>query len=244
MNYIKPDWPTPAHIKAYTTVKTSWGGRQPYHDINKGNYTAQHPAYVSESKSLTELLGLPDDPIWITQTHSSIAIEAKPENKENTADASYTTEPNRVCVVMTADCLPILMTNRAGNCVAAIHAGWRGLAAGIIETTLTAIKLPPEEILIWLGPAIGPTKFEVGIDVYEAFIHQHPQSEQAFLPHREGKWLANLYDLARLRLQSLGINQIYGGNFCTFSQEELFFSYRRDKGHTGRMASLIWIEEN
>lgn len=244
MNFITPNWPAPKHIKAYTTLRTGWGGRKPHHDLNKGNYKNDDPHYVAESENLKKLLHLPDEPIWITQTHSNIAIEALPENKERLADASYTNKANHVCVVLTADCLPILICNQQGTHVAVIHAGWRGLANGIIETTLAALGRDVTGFMVWLGPAIGPSKFEVGKDVYDAFTTQHADTELAFQPHIEGKWHADLYTLAKIRLKKLGISQIYGGEYCTYTQQDLFFSYRRDKGRTGRMASLIWIESN
>jgi YfiH family protein len=185
---------------------------------------------------------LPNEPIWLTQTHSTIAVEAIPEHAEQTADASYTDTVNRVCVVLTADCLPLLICNSRGTKVAAIHAGWRGLAGGIIENTLEKLALPGSELLVWLGPAIGPQKFEVGNDVYDAFIAQDESARMAFIPKAHDKWLANLYLLATQRLNKLGVTAIYGGDYCTHTQSDLFFSYRRDHGKTGRMASAIWIQ--
>jgi polyphenol oxidase len=229
MKYIKPDWPAPSPIKAYTTVRTGWG--------------ANNPDYMKESRDLESLLSLPEQPIWIKQKHTAIAIEAALKNKEQIADATYTSQCNRICIVLTADCLPILICNQQGTHVAAIHAGWRGLASGIIEATVQALQQPAQELLVWLGPAIGPQKFEVGRDVYDAFTHQSTESATAFTAYTEGKWLADLYALARIRLKWQGISQIYGGHFCTYTQEDLFFSYRRDKGITGRMASLIWVSE-
>ena len=227
MNYIEPIWPAPDHVKAYTTVRKGWTGRQ-----------AQ-----TENDALETLLALPTAPLWVTQKHTAIAIEATPENKEHIADATFTSQPNRVCVVLTADCLPLLICDQEGTQVAAIHAGWRGLANGVIEATVQALQQPAHNLLVWLGPAIGPQKFEVGRDVYDLFTQTHPESMTAFTPHQEEKWLADLYKLARIRLQKQGISRIYGGNFCTYTQEDLFFSYRRDKGNTGRMASLIWINK-
>jgi YfiH family protein len=223
MNFIQPNWPAPRHIKAYTTVRSAWSAR-------------------TEGEPLKTLLNLPEEPIWLKQTHSAIALPATPENLDKNGDASFTSATNRVCIALTADCLPVLITNRQGTAVAAIHAGWRGLSAGVIEETLHAMHLPEEDVLIWLGPAIGPQKFEVGKDVYDAFISRHEESASAFMPHAEGKWLANLYELARIRLRLRGITQIYGGDFCTYSQPDLFFSFRRDKGKQGNMANLIWIE--
>jgi len=224
MKYIQPNWPAPQHIKAYTTTRSGWSGR-----------------YVENNHQLETVLQLPEEPIWMTQTHSTIAIEATPENKDQIADASFTTKPNRICIVLTADCLPILLCNKQGTSIAAIHAGWRGLAGGIIETTLQALHQPGDSILAWLGPAIGPQQFEVGKDVYDAFADRHAESVSAFIPYSQGKWLANLYTLAKIRLKLQGVSQIYGGDFCTFTQADMFFSYRRDKSKTGRLASMIWI---
>lgn len=243
MKYITPNWPAPKNIKAYTTSRIGWGGRKPFHDVNKGNYTSQDLNYVTESNQLIQLLNLPNEPIWITQNHSTIVVQALPENKEQIADASFTDQTNQVCVVMTADCLPVLMCNRKGTTVAAIHAGWRGLSGGILEATLEAMGESANDVLVWLGPAIGPEKFEVGQDVYNSFVSTHPEAASAFKPVNPHKWLANLYELAKIRLNLQNVKHIYGGEFCTYTQKELFFSYRRDQGRTGRMASLIWISE-
>lgn len=241
MEFITPQWPAPSHIKAFTTTRLGWSGRKPFPNSNRDNTTQDNENSLEESQKLVTLLNLPDHPIWITQTHTSLVLEATLANKEKIADASYTQSPNAVCAVLTADCLPILICNKSGTTVAAIHAGWRGLAGGIIENTIQALHLAPEDILVWLGPAIGPGKFEVGKDVFDAFISTSPESELAFIPHHENKWFANLYDLAKIRLKNQGIVHIYGGDWCTYNQEEWFFSYRRDNGKTGRMASLIWI---
>ena len=240
MKYITPNWPAPACIKAYTTARSGWGGRRPHHDTHPGFYTSD----TEESGTLKSLLHLPEEPIWLTQTHSTITIPATPENREKNADASFTNETNRICAVLTADCLPLLICNKQGTHIAAIHAGWRGLANGIIETTLTSLQQPAHDLLVWLGPAIGPQKFEVGKDVYDAFTQKHAESDSAFAPLSGDKWLADLYALAKIRLKLQGISHIYGGEFCTFTQDDLFFSYRRDKGKTGRMASLIWISHD
>lgn len=244
MNYILPNWPAPPQIKAYTTVRNGWGKRALHHDLHGGNFIPNHPEYIEESRRLEELLNLPNQPIWITQTHSTHVVEACSKNQAQLADASFTNKTKQICIVMTADCLPILICHRQASHVAAIHAGWRGLANGIIEATLDALNCPPEELLVWFGPAIGPEKFEVGKDVYDAFISKHEESSSAFKPQTEGKWLANLYELATIRLRLRGICNTYGGQFCTYSQPDLFFSYRRDRARTGSMASLIWIDEN
>jgi polyphenol oxidase len=228
MNFIAPVWPAPASIHAFTTTRHSFG--------------KEAPKLAEETQKLMTLFALPSAPIWINQVHATTIVKANPKILNAEADATFTDETRRVCVVLTADCLPILICNKQGTHVAAIHAGWRGLAAGIIERSITALALPPEDLLIWFGPAIGPEKFEVGEDVFNSFTQADPDAIAAFTPHIPGKWLANLYQLAKMRLQKLGVNHIYGGDYCTHSQDDLFFSYRRDKGTPGRMASLIWID--
>lgn len=228
MNYIQPEWPAPKNIKAFTTLKSAWHG------------VKDHQLADDELRSL---LSLPNTPMWVNQTHSTIVLEAKPENKHQIADATFTMNTNCVCVILTADCLPILLCDRSGTQVAAIHAGWRGLLNGIIEETLASLPSPRSELLAWFGPAIGPTKFEVGIEVYDAFTAKHAASFDAFQPTKPGKWLANLYLLAQIRLNQSGVTAIYGGNYCTMTQADLFHSYRREKENAGRMASLIWITD-
>lgn len=228
-SFLTPDWPAPANIKAYTTTRHGWGDPE---------------SRVLKSESIEKLvktLQLPDTPIWLKQYHSIVVVKASPDQRGAEADASFSIDSPQICMVETADCLPILICNSAGTTVAAIHAGWRGLAAGIIESTLVAMAQPADELLVWLGPAIGPNKFEVGRDVYDAFVSRNADTKSAFVPHKE-KWLANLYELARQRLNAHGIAAIYGGEYCTHSQPDLFYSYRRDGGSTGRMASVIWLE--
>lgn len=219
---ILPDWPAPNHIKAFTTLRDTW----------------------QDKSSIVAPFQLPVAPIWLKQVHGINVVRACPENLDKEADASFTDQQKHICVVLTADCLPLLITNRKGTHVAAIHAGWRGLAAGIIEATLDKLSLPSNDLLVWLGPAIGPEKFEVGDDVYQAFLSNYPQSTKAFVPHAEGKWLANLYELAKICLALKGVSHVYGGEFCTYTQNHLFHSYRRDKNAAGRLASLIWIENS
>lgn len=226
--FIQPNWPAPSQVRAYTTLRDGFN-------------LPKSTDHTAEDCVLGKLFDLPEPPIWINQTHSNIVIPASLDVRDKEADAAYTNITNRVCVVLTADCLPVLLTRKDGSQVAAIHAGWRGLSAGIIENTIKAMQSPGEELLAWLGPAIGPTKFEVGQDVYESFTGQDPSAEQAFIKTSADKWLANLYLLARLRLGAMGVADIYGGDYCTHTQSELFFSYRRENGTKGRMASLIWI---
>ena len=186
---------------------------------------------------------LPSSPYWLNQTHSVDVIKL-PSSSLN-ADASYTTEKNTVCIVQTADCLPLLVTNIEGTIVASIHAGWRGLLNGVIENTIEKMNVSPNELLIWLGPAISQQHFEVGFDVKNSFCEKHIESEKAFHLISDQKWLADIYALAKIRLNLCGVSQIYGGSisdeYCTFANEVDYFSYRRD-GITGRMASLIWID--
>jgi len=230
MNLITPNWPAPAHVNACTTVRSSWGGPD------------QSEESSSNRAHLVSLLSLPTDPVWLKQTHSNIVVTANPNYRDAEADAAYADQPGQICLVLTADCLPVLICNRQGTRVAAAHAGWRGLANGIIENTVNAMQLAPADLLVWLGPAIGPQKFEVGDDVYQAFTNQDPEGASCFIAAKPGKWLANLYQLATRRLNKLGIHQVFGGEYCTHTQDDLFYSWRRDQQKAGRMASLIWID--
>lgn len=234
IHYIKPDWPVPASIQAFTTVRRVWGGQR----LSEGNECQEQ-----ENAALQSLLNLPGEPVWLKQVHGKEVIEARAANRYQMADASYSRVPHQVCVVMTADCLPILICDQHASCVAAIHAGWRGLAQGIIGATLQCLNIPSNDVRVWLGPAIGQQKFEVGEDVYTQFTAQDAQTSRAFTPLNKDKWLANLYELARMQLHQRGVHHIYGGQYCTYTQEDLFYSYRRDKGKTGRMASLIWMDK-
>ena len=186
---------------------------------------------------------MPQTPIFLTQTHSTRVIQLPYSGQNLEADAVYTNVPHQVCAIMTADCLPVLFTTTSGNEVAAAHAGWRGLCDGVLEETVKYFQAKPEDIIAWFGPAIGPTAFQVGIDVVKQFVAVDEKAKLAFQPDaiEEGKYLGNLYQIATQRLNNLGITQIYGGNHCTFNEKELFFSYRRDN-QTGRMASVIWFE--
>jgi YfiH family protein len=203
----------------------------------------RRPGNIDRALLQTQM-ALPAAPIWLNQTHSTIALPADPANDGQVGDAVFTHEPNRVCAILTADCLPLLVCNQQGTHVAAIHAGWRGLAAGVIESTIAALNLPPEHLLVWLGPAIGPQRFEVRQDVYDAFTAGHSEAKAAFQPISDTQWLADLYTLARQRLQKLGIEQVYGGEYCTYSNPEQFFSYRRDGKILGSLVNLIWIADS
>jgi polyphenol oxidase len=236
--FIEPNWPAPKNIKAYSSLRASRISLTPSH------YSIEKPnAEKIDKLLLKKLLNLPNEPIWLTQTHSTIAVTAASENQNREADASYSHEKNQICAVLTADCLPILICDKQGTTVAAIHAGWRGLAHGILEQTFEKLHVLPENTLVWLGPAIGPEKFVIREDVYRVFVDQDQAAESAFQAISADQWLANIYTLARLRCKKYGITQIYGGEHCTFSDSERFFSYRREQGVTGRNVSLIWIQE-
>lgn len=240
LDFIFPDWPVPENIKATVTTRTGGYSQSPFNGFNLATHVEdEHDAVIKNRKMLTEALQLPSEPVWLEQVHSAVAIEAS--NKNRKADASYTNQINTVCAVMTADCLPVLFCNKHGTQVAAAHAGWRGLADGILEATIDAMNEKTNELMVWMGPAIGPDVFEVGDEVRDAFIQVLPQAEQAFTQKNPGCWLADMYLLARQRLEQKGITDIYGGGYCTYTEKERFYSYRRD-GKTGRMASLIWIE--
>lgn len=244
MNFLQPNWQAPSNVRALTTFRYGGVSLAPYDSFNFGDHVGDDENAVKINRTLlTEQFGLPQMPLFLTQTHSTRVLRLPSSGNDLQADAAYTDRPNQVCLVMTADCLPVLFTHRQGNEVAAAHAGWRGLCDGILEQTVTHFQSPPADIMAWLGPAIGPTAFQVGQDVVEKFVAQDLQAEQAFSPdpNHQGKYFGDLYRLAKQRLNRLGITQISGGEYCTYRQKEQFFSFRRD-GKTGRMASLIWFE--
>lgn len=243
INVIYPDWPVPNNVKAWTTTRQGGKSAAPYDSLNLGSHIGDNLGNVIENRQhLIESMHIPIEPIWLNQTHSVKVINTM-NYQSIDADASYTAKSKAVSVVLTADCLPVLFCSMQGNEVAAAHAGWRGLCDGILENTVNTFRCPPSQIMAWLGPAIGPEKFEVGEEVKLQFTAHDKGASTAFklINSTEGKYLADLYLLARQRLQQLGIEQVYGGEYCTYSQSELFFSYRREK-LTGRMASVIWFE--
>jgi YfiH family protein len=235
---IVPDWPAPSHVKSLMTTRESGVSRAPWSSFNLGDHVGDDAAHVAANRARLRQQ-LPSEPGWLKQVHSAKVVETGAGVPE--ADASFTRQAGSVSVVLTADCLPVLFCDRAGSVVAAAHAGWRGLADGVLEATVAAMQVSPGEILAWMGAAIGPQAFEVGDEVRQAFVAQHPGAATAFIPHVPGKWLADIYQLARIRLQHAGVRAVYGGGRCTFSEPAHFFSYRRD-GVTGRMAALIWLE--
>ncbi|WP_150538875.1 peptidoglycan editing factor PgeF [Actinobacillus vicugnae] len=242
MKNITPNWNAPAHIHAFTSVRTGGVSQAPFDSFNLGDHVGDNPTDVQRNRELlVTQFGLPHFPVFLTQTHSTRVIRLPYDGENLEADAVYTNQPNQVCLVMTADCLPVLFYSKDGTEIAAAHAGWRGLCDGVLENTVAEFNCDPAEISAWLGPAIGPNAFQVGKEVIEQFCAFDPQAEQAFVADTStsGKFLGNLYQIAKQRLQKLGLKAITGGEHCTFTEQAQFFSYRRDK-QTGRMASLIW----
>jgi len=239
-HYLSPDWPAPANIHAATTLRTGGVSCGAYSSLNPATHVGDNAGLVKQNRQIIkELLSLPAEPVWLDQIHSNQAVPAVKTESLQQADASYTSESGVVCAVMTADCLPLLVCNSDGTHVAAIHAGWRGLLAGVIGNTISAMQV--QDLLVWLGPAIGPGCFEVGAEVRAAFLEKSSAFIKAFKEQSNGRWLADIYQLARIDLAALGVDKVYGGNFCTVTEHERFYSYRRDK-ETGRMATLIWRE--
>lgn len=239
--WLTPDWPAPAQVRACVTTRAGGVSEAPFDSFNLGDHVEDSPAAVAENRRRLRA-ALACEPAWLRQVHGMDVVAADPSCTPQ-GDASWTSEPGVGCTVLTADCLPVLFCDRAGTRVAAAHAGWRGLAGGVLEATLETLALPAQEVLAWLGPAIGPAAFEVGPEVREAFLGQHPESAQAFAASRNpGRFMADLYQLARIRLAARGITAVYGGGFCTFSDPR-FYSYRRTP-RTGRFASLVWLDHS
>ncbi len=242
LDFVSPDWPASANVRALTTTRVGGLSQGSYASFNLGDHVGDDPGAVKHNRAqLREALALlSSEPLWLKQVHGVNVVNAASMPPNVVADGAWTDKPGVVLAVLTADCLPVFVCNRAGTKIALLHAGWRGLAAGVVEAGLRALATPGAELLAWLGPAIGPAAYEVGDDVRNAFVAQDAGATTAFRPSRDGRWFADLYALARRRLQAQGVNAIHGGNFCTVRERERFFSNRRD-GVTGRMASLIWI---
>lgn len=240
---IVPQWPAPSRVRALSTTRHGGSSSAPYKSLNLGTHVGDDPALVTNNRvMLRQQHNLPEDPLWLEQVHGCAVVEygADESGLPITADAVFSDRPGKVCAVMTADCLPLLLCSRSGMKVAAVHAGWRGLAAGVIEAAVERFEEPGESLLAWMGPAIGAEQFEVGSEVREQFLAVDQKNEAAFQKGRSGHWLADIYQLARIRLEKRDVGFIGGGDYCTVSDSDRFFSYRRD-GVTGRMASLIWI---
>lgn len=242
ISFIHPNWPAPENVKALQTTRNGGVSKGAYASLNLGAHVHDDPIAVATNRQLLSPY-LPSEPVWVNQVHGVEVIDASTSTCLQNADAAIANKPNVVCVTMTADCLPVLLCDKQGTVVAAAHAGWRGLCDGVIEATVAKMQVPANQIMVWLGPAIGPQAFEVGDDVKSQFLAIDAQSEQAFVAHGD-KWLCDMYLIARQRLQALGVTQIYGAgineDFCTYTDHSRFFSFRRDN-ITGRMASMIWL---
>lgn len=238
-DWIIPDWPAPLRVRACITTRSGGVSQEPYDSFNLGDHVGDSPNAVSANRQRLQRI-LSCEPAWLNQVHSNIVVEADPLGCL-TADASWTATTGVACAVMTADCLPVLLCDLDGSRVAAAHAGWRGLAAGVLEATVAAIDIPGSQLIAWLGPSIGSDAFEVGAEVREAFVSQHDAAAQAFSPSRnDGRYMADIYHLARIRLAACGVTAVFGGGFCTVNDPR-FYSYRR-AARTGRFASLIWLD--
>lgn len=238
--WLVPDWPASDNVRSLQTTRLGGVSRAPYDSLNLGDHVGDSPLAVAQNRQRLNRL-MPSEPVWLEQVHGTQVINADLAGCKPRGDAAVAHRPGSVCVVMTADCLPVLLCDASGSVVGAAHAGWRGLCDGVIEATVAAMNTPAETLLAWLGPAISQPAFEVGEEVRAAFIAKNAQAASAFIPGMDGKWQADIYHLARQRLQALGVTQIYGGQHCTYNEAERFFSYRRD-GVTGRMGAFIWLE--
>jgi YfiH family protein len=240
---IVPDWPAPPGIRAAFTLRTGGVSRPPFDGCNIAAHVGDEPRAVAANRALLRAsLGLPAEPAWLEQVHGCGVADLDqqaPPGSPGPADAAVARIPGRVCAIQVADCMPVLLAAADGSAVAAAHAGWRGLAGGVLEATARAMRAPPGELLAWLGPAIGQAHFEVGEEVRAAFLAADPGAAAAFTANARGRWQCDLYALARRRLAALGVSAIHGGGWCTYADPGRFFSYRRD-GRCGRMAALIW----
>lgn len=246
MEFLQAQWNAPDNVRAFSTTRSGGVSVSPFDSLNLGAHVNDDPAKVAENRQILQAAAhLPQAPLYLNQTHSTRVIQLPYSGTDLDADAVYTDQPNQVCLVMTADCLPVLFASKDGKEVAAAHAGWRGLCDGILENTVATFRCSPSEICAWLAPAISAKAFQVGGEVVEQFCAFDPKALTAFNPDpiESGKFYGDLYQIARQRLTRLGLTEISGGQHCTFSEADKFFSYRRDQV-TGRMANLIWIEEN
>lgn len=238
--WIVPDWPVRPGVRALITTRAGGTSMGAYASLNLGDRVGDDATAVAQNRAALRRL-LPADPVWLRQVHGTRVVDATAECRGQEADGSVARAPQQVCAVLTADCLPVLLADVRGTVVGIAHAGWRGLAAGVIENTVRAMAIVPASVVAYLGPAIGAGAYEVGADVLEVFVASDPRAGQAFAPTGKGKFMADLYLLARQRLANLGCTRIHGGGYCTFSDARRFYSYRRD-GPTGRMATLVWME--
>jgi YfiH family protein len=243
-SWLVPEWPAPISVRALSTMRGGGASAAPYGSLNLGGHVGDAEVAVAENRRrLAAAAGLPAQPAWLKQVHGTAVADLDVSDPTTPADACFSREPLRVCAILTADCLPILLAAESGDLVAAAHAGWRGLAGGVIETLVAALPTDPGKLMAWLGPAIGPRHFEVGPEVRAALLTRDSGAEAAFAPNARGRFMADLDEVARRRLASAGVQRIYGGGHCTFAEKDRFFSHRRD-GLTGRQATLIWLQPN
>jgi YfiH family protein len=239
---LTPDWPAPAAVRAAFTLRTGGASVTPFASLNVGSHVGDERDAVTENRSrIARLLDLPAEPAWLEQVHGSSVTDLDRASFTGRADAAVTHLAGRICAIQVADCLPVLLAAKDASAVAAAHCGWRGLASGVLENTVRALQTDPAELYAWLGPAIGPNAFEVGAEVREAFLARDEGAAAAFAPNPRGRWQCDLFQLARARLLALGVQAVFGGGLCTYSDPARFFSFRRD-GRCGRMAALIWID--
>ena len=265
VSWLEPEWPAPPGVRSLSTFRGGGVSAATYASLNLGDHVGDVPEAVAENRRrLRAATGLPGEPAWLTQVHGTnvvdldaagtrrmgpadldaagaLRVSAADSGGSEPADAAFTRRRGSVCAILTADCLPIVLAADSGDLVAAAHAGWRGLAGGVIEATVRALRVAPERLMVWLGPAIGPEHFEVGAEVREVLLKSDPEAQAAFAPNARGRFMADLWLLARRRLAALGVERIYGGGQCTFGRGEQYFSHRRD-GVTGRQATLAWLD--
>jgi YfiH family protein len=239
-SFLSPDWPAPAAVHAVVTTRGGGVSHGPYASLNLATHVGDEPSAVAANRArLREALALPAEPAWLEQVHGT-RVSFLPDGDRRSADAAVTFTKGCVCAVLVADCLPVVLAGRAGDRVGVAHAGWRGLAAGVVEATVAALDGDPGTLIAWLGPSIGRDAFEVGAEVREAFLGADPGATDAFQAGRDGRWLADLSALARRRLAAAGVTEVHGGGLCTHADRARFYSHRRD-GITGRMAALAWL---
>ncbi len=239
-DWLLPEWPAPRGVRSLASTRAGGVSRGPYRGLNLATHVGDDPLAVAANR-LTLARMLPAGPLWLTQVHGTRVLAAAEVGEAAEADACVARSPGQVCAVLVADCLPVLFCDDAGTVVGAAHAGWRGLAAGVLENTVAALAVAPGRLMAWLGPAIGQPAFEVGAEVRESFVGRDPLAAGAFLARGGGKWSCDLAALARQRLEACGVRRVFGGGLCTVADPRRFYSYRRD-GVTGRIAALIWLE--
>jgi len=239
-DWITPDWPAPPRVRALVTTRSGGVSIGPYASLNLGIAVNDDPKAVAENRARVRA-HLPEEPRWLKQVHGAAVVAGESVSALVEADASVTRTPGVVCVIQMADCMPVLLATRDGSVIGIAHAGWRGLAGGVVERTIEAMRADPAAMIAWLGPAIGPDTFEVGEEVRAAFVAADPAAVDAFRPLNTGKWLADLFTLARQRLARAGLTAVHGGGLCTVSDPTRFFSHRRDR-LTGRMGAFLWLE--